>query len=37
MTFEQVAAGLQLAAIIAIVIGACIGPLLYTMWKDRNK
>jgi hypothetical protein len=37
MTFEEIAVGLQLAAIIAIVVGACIGPLLYVMWKDRSK
>ena len=37
MTFEQIAVGLQLAAIVAIVVGACIGPLLYVMWKDRKK
>ena len=37
MTFEQIAVGLQLAAIVAIVVGACIGPLLYVMWRDRNK
>jgi hypothetical protein len=37
MTFEQVAVGLQLFAIVAIVVGACLGPLLYTMWRDRKK
>jgi len=37
MSFEQIAVGLQLAAIVAIVVGACVGPLLYTMWKDRKK
>jgi len=37
MSWEQIAVGLQLVAIIAVVIGACIGPLLYTMYKDRNK
>jgi hypothetical protein len=36
MSFEQLAVGLQLVAIIAIVIGACVGPLLYVMWQDRN-
>lgn len=36
MTWEQIAVGLQIAAIGAIVIGACIGPLLYTMWRDRK-
>ena len=37
ISWEQIAVGLQLVAIIAVVIGACIGPLLYTMYKDRNK
>jgi hypothetical protein len=37
MTFEEIAVGLQLAAIVAIVVGACIGPLLYVMWRDRKK
>jgi hypothetical protein len=37
MTFEQIAVGLQLFAIIAIVVGACIGPLVYVMWKDKQK
>jgi hypothetical protein len=37
MSWEQIAVGLQLFAIVAIVVGACIGPLLYVMWKDRNK
>jgi len=36
MSWEQIAVGLQLAAIVAIVVGACIGPLLYVMWKDRK-
>lgn len=36
MTFEQIAVGLQLFAIIAVVIGACVGPLLYTMWQNRK-
>jgi len=38
MTFEQLAVGLQLAAIVAIVVGACVGPLLYVMWQNhKNK
>ena len=37
MSWEQIAVGLQLAAIVAIVVGACIGPLLYVMWRDRKK
>ena len=37
MSWEQLAVGLQVAAIIAIVVGACIGPLLYSFWKNRNK
>lgn len=36
MTWEQIAVGLQLAAVVAIVVGACVGPLLYTMWRDRK-
>ena len=36
MTFEQIAVGLQLFAIAAIVVGACIGPLLYVMWQNRK-
>ena len=36
MTFEQIAVGLQLFAIVAIVVGACIGPLLYVMWQNKN-
>ena len=36
MTFEQIAVGLQLFAIAAIVIGACVGPLLYVMWQNRK-
>ncbi len=36
MTFEQIAVGLQLAAIVAIVVGACVGPLLYVMWQNRK-
>ena len=37
MSFEQIAVGLQLAAIVAIVVGACVGPLLYVMWRDRKQ
>jgi len=36
MSFEELAVGLQLVAIVAIVIGACVGPLLYVMWQDRK-
>ena len=36
MSFEQVAVGLQLFAIVSIVVGACLGPLLYTMWQNRK-
>jgi len=36
MSFEQIAVGLQLFAIAAIVIGACVGPLLYVMWQNRK-
>lgn len=36
MSWEQIAVGLQIAAIMAIVIGACVGPLLYTMWQNRK-
>ena len=36
MSWEQIAVGLQLFAIIAVVIGACVGPLLYTMWQNRK-
>jgi|AACY02.1.fsa_nt_gi hypothetical protein len=36
MTWEQIATGLQLAAIAAIIIGSCLAPLVYTMWKERK-
>ena len=36
MTFEQIAVGLQLFAIVAIVVGACVGPLLYVMWQNKK-
>jgi len=36
MTFEQIAVGLQLLAIVTIVVGACVGPLLYVMWQNRK-
>ena len=36
MSFEQLAVGLQLVAIVTIVVGACVGPLLYVMWQDRK-
>jgi hypothetical protein len=36
MTLEQVAVGLQVLAIIAIVMSACIAPLLYSFWKNRK-
>ena len=36
MSWEQIAVGLQLFAIVAIVVGACVGPLLYTMWQNRK-
>jgi hypothetical protein len=36
MSWEQIAVGLQLFAIVAIVVGACIGPMVYTMWQDRK-
>lgn len=36
MTFEQIAVGLQLVAIVAIVVGACVGPLLYVMWQNKK-
>ena len=36
MSWEQIAVGLQLVAIVAIVVGACVGPLLYTMWQNRK-
>jgi len=36
MSWEQLAIGLQLFAIASIVVGACIGPLLYTMWQNRK-
>lgn len=36
MSWEQIAVGLQLFAIVAIVLGACVGPLLYTMWHNRK-
>jgi hypothetical protein len=37
MTWEQIAVGLQLFAVAAIIIGSCLGPLVYTMWKDRKE
>ena len=36
MNWEETAVGLQLVAIVTIVVGACVGPLLYTMWQDRK-
>lgn len=36
MTWEQIAVGLQLTAIAAIIIGSCLGPLFYSMWKERK-
>lgn len=36
MNLEQLAVGLQLIAIISIVIGACVGPLLYVMWQNQK-
>jgi hypothetical protein len=36
MSWEDIAVGLQLFAIVAIVIGACVGPLLYVMWQNRK-
>ena len=36
MSWEDIAVGLQLVAIVAIVIGACVGPLLYVMWQNRK-
>ena len=35
MNWEQIIVGLQLVAIVTIVVGACVGPLLYTMWQNR--
>lgn len=37
MSWEQIAVGLQLAAIVSLVVGACIGPLLHEMWQNRKK
>ena len=36
MTWEQIAAGLQIAAIIAIVIGACLAPFVYSFFKNKE-
>lgn len=36
MSWEQIAVGLQLLAVAAIIIGSCLGPLAYTMWKERK-
>ena len=36
MTLEQVAVGLQVLAIVVIVMSACIAPLLYSFWKNRK-
>ena len=36
MELEQVVFGLQIFAIVAITVGACLGPLIYTFWKDRK-
>lgn len=36
MTYEQLAIGLQLFAIAAIVVGACLGPLVYVMLQNRK-
>ena len=36
MTLEQVAVGLQIVAIVLIVLSACVAPLLYSFWKNRK-
>jgi uncharacterized protein YneF (UPF0154 family) len=36
MSWEQIAVGLQLFVIVAIVVGACVGPMFYTMWQNRK-
>ena len=36
MTLEQVAVGLQVLAIVVIIMSACIAPLLYSFWKNRK-
>lgn len=36
MSWEQIITGLQLVAIAAIIIGSCLAPLAYTMWKERK-
>jgi hypothetical protein len=36
MSWEQIAVGLQLFVIVAIVVGACVGPMIYTMWQNRK-
>lgn len=36
MSWEQIAVGLQLTAVAAIIIGSCLAPLVYTMWKERK-
>ena len=37
MTWEQILLGLQLFAVAAIIVGSCLGPLAYTMWKERKE
>lgn len=37
MAFEQIGVGLQLSAIVAIVVGVYVGPLLYVMCKDKQR
>jgi uncharacterized iron-regulated membrane protein len=36
MSWEQFLLGAQIVAIAAIIIGSCLGPLAYTMWKERK-
>ena len=36
MNAENILVGLQMVAIVAIVIGACVGPLVYMMWQQRK-
>lgn len=37
MTWEQIAVGLQIVAIVAIVVSACVAPLLYSFWQNRKR
>jgi len=36
MSWEQLAAGLQVVAIITIVVGACIAPMISSFFRSKE-